>query len=394
MPSSYRFEYSDDPIEEDSSHSSKLQALLLIAAILVVAMTLKSVYAANISLNTGGTTEFGQGLTTTVSCSGNNSITVKPQSSFVNASNAGAFFFSGIEVTGIPSGCVGKDLTFKFFSDTSTSSLPIFASTSNSLTVLPTGSSFTTSNSGVTLSALTASSFTATFDSPVQPSTNIVKVTAESSQNENYRDLGSIQFAAADSLNVASMTAIGTGAYTAEMWIKMTSSPTGDALLLSGSSALGLYINSTRDQIKIVKWADGTGTQVFYVSALSLNTWHHVAVVRDSSGKSQLFVNGSKSINTFITDSNNYSGAISSVFGTGTGSKLIGRLSNLRITNIAVYDPTASTITQPTAPLTAISGTLLLLNTKTSSPYLDSSSSARSVTASGSPATSTDNPFN
>jgi hypothetical protein len=246
----------------------------------------------------------------------------------------------------------------------------------------------------VTLSALTASSFTATFDSPVQPSTNIVKVTAESSQNENYRDLGSIQFAAADSLNVASMTAIGTGAYTAEMWIKMTSSPTGDALLLSGSSALGLYINSTRDQIKIVKWADGTGTQVFYVSALSLNTWHHVAVVRDSSGKSQLFVNGSKSANTFITDSNNYSGAISSVFGTGTGSKLIGRLSNLRITNTAVYDPTASTITQPTAPLNAISGTLLLLNTKTSNPYLDSSSSARTVTASGSPATSTDNPFN
>ena len=394
MPPTYRFEYSDDPIEETSSPSGKFQLLLFIAALLLVAMTLKNVYAANISLNGDGRTEFGQGLTTTVACSGSNAITVKPQSSFVNASNAGAFFFSGVQVTGVPSGCVGKNLTFSFFSDTSTAALPIFAISANALVVVPTGSSFTTSNSGVTLSALSATSFTATFDSPVQRSTNIVKLTAESSQNENYRDLGSIQFAAADSLNVSSMTALGTVAYTAEMWIKMTSSPTGDALMLSGSGALGLYINSSRDQIKIVKWADGTGTQVFYVSALSLNTWYHIAVVRDSSGKSQLFLNGAKSINSFITDSNNYSGAISSVFGTGTGSKLIGRLSNLRITNTAVYDPTASTITQPTSPLTAISGTLFLLNTRTSSPYLDSSASARTVTASGSPSTSTDNPFN
>jgi len=394
VPPTYRFEYSDDPIEETSSPSGKFQLLLFIAALLLVAMTLKNVYAANISLNGDGRTEFGQGLTTTVACSGSNAITVKPQSSFVNASNAGAFFFSGVQVTGVPSGCVGKNLTFSFFSDTSTAALPIFAISANALVVVPTGSSFTTSNSGVTLSALSATSFTATFDSPVQRSTNIVKLTAESSQNENYRDLGSIQFAAADSLNVSSMTALGTVAYTAEMWIKMTSSPTGDALMLSGSGALGLYINSSRDQIKIVKWADGTGTQVFYVSALSLNTWYHIAVVRDSSGKSQLFLNGAKSINSFITDSNNYSGAISSVFGTGTGSKLIGRLSNLRITNTAVYDPTASTITQPTSPLTAISGTLFLLNTRTSSPYLDSSASARTVTASGSPSTSTDNPFN
>ena len=394
MPPTYRFEYSDDPIEETSSPSGKFQLLLFIAALLLVAMTLKNVYAANISLNGDGRTEFGQGLTTTVACSGSNAITVKPQSSFVNASNAGAFFFSGVQVTGVPSGCVGKNLTFSFFSDTSTAALPIFAISANALVVVPTGSSFTTSNSGVTLSALSATSFTATFDSPVQRSTNIVKLTAESSQNENYRDLGSIQFAAADSLNVSSMTALGTVAYTAEMWIKMTSSPTGDALMLSGSGALGLYINSSRDQIKIVKWADGTGTQVFYVSALSLNTWYHIAVVRDSSGKSQLFLNGAKSINSFITDSNNYSGAISSVFGSGTGSKLIGRLSNLRITNTAVYDPTASTITQPTSPLTAISGTLFLLNTRTSSPYLDSSASARTVTASGSPSTSTDNPFN
>jgi hypothetical protein len=394
VPPQYRYEYSDDPIEASPASGSKFQILFFIALLIVAALTLRSVYAANISLNLGSQTEFGQGLTTTVACSGSDVITVNPQSSFVNATNAGSFFFSGFAVRGIPSGCVGKNLTFSFYSDTSTAALPIFASTASSLTVLPTGSSFTTSNSGVTLSQLTGNSFTATFDSPVQRSTNISKLTAESSQNETYRDLGSIAFAASDSLTVSSMTALGTGAYTAEMWIKMTSSPTGDALMLSGSGALGLYINSTRDQIKIVKWADGTGTQIFYVSALSLNTWHHIAVVRDSSARAQLFLNGSKSANPFITDSNNYSGAISSVFGSGTGSKLIGRLSNLRITNTAVYDPTATTITQPTSPLSAVSGTLLLLNTKTSSPYLDSSPSARTVTASGSPSTSTDNPFN
>lgn len=394
MPPQYRYEYSDDPIEEAPASSSKVQILLFISLLIVAALTLRSVYAANISLNPGGQTEFGQGLTTTVACSGSDVITVNPQSSFVNEANAGSFFFSGFTVRGIPSDCVGKNLTFSFYSDTSTAALPIFASIASSLTVLPTGNSFTTSNSGVTLSQLTGSSFTATFDSPVQPSTNISKLTAESSQNETYRDLGSIAFAATDSLNISSMTPLGSGAFTAEMWLKMTTSPTGDALILSGSSALGLYINSTRDQIKIVKWADGTGTQVFYVSALSLDTWHHIAVVRDNAGKAQLFLNGAKSANSFITDSNNYSGAIASVFGTGTGFKLVGRLSNLRITNTSIYDPTATTITLPIAPLTAISGTLLLLNTKTSSPYLDGSTFSLTVTPSGSPSTLTDNPFN
>jgi hypothetical protein len=394
MQTQYRFTYSDDPVEETTHKSSKFQILLFLIALVLAALTLRTVYAANVSLNNGNPAEFGQGIVTTVACSGNNTITVKPLSSFVNAAGGGAFYFSGVQVSGVPSGCTGKNLQFSTFSDTSTSALPIYAASSSVLTVTSTGSTFTSTNSGITLSALSSSAFTATFDAPVQLSANVVKITAESSQNETYANLGSISFGSSDLLTVNSMSALGTGAYTAEMWIKLTSSVGGDGLILSGSSSLGLYINSTRDQIKIVKWSDGTGTQVFYVSALSLNTWHHIAVVRDSSARSQLFINGAKSINAHVTDNNNYSGGISSIFGTGTGFKLIGNLSNLRITNTAVYDPTAATITKPTAPLSAISGTLLLLNTRTSNPYLDGSASARTVTASGSPSASTDNPFN
>jgi hypothetical protein len=219
-------------------------------------------------------------------------------------------------------------------------------------------------------------------------------LTAQSAIDANYSNMGSISFAAADSLGVASMTAIGTSPYTAEMWVKLTTAHTSSGLILSGSSSLSVYIEPARNEIRIEKWGVGTGRQIFYVPTLSLNTWYHIAVVRDSSNRTQLFLNGTKSTNSHVTDSSNYSGAVSGIFANGAGGELIGKLSNLRITNTAVYDPTASTITVPTSPLTAVAGTLVLLNTTRSNAFLDSSASPLTVTTSGTPSSSTDNPFN
>jgi hypothetical protein len=177
------------------------------------------------------------------------------------------------------------------------------------------------------------------------------------------------------------------------MWVKITTAPTQNALLFSGTNALGIYIESTLQQIKILEWGPGAGQQIFYVPTLVLNTWYHIAVVRDGSNRTQLFLNGAKSAGSFVTDANNYSGAVNAIFPAGAGGELIGRLSNFRITNTAVYNPTASTITVPSAPLTAVSGTLVLLNTMISNPFLDSSSSPLGVTPEGSPSSSTDKPF-
>jgi hypothetical protein len=285
-------------------------------------------------------------------------------------------------------------LSFSAYTNSGSSALAIFGGSSTTFEITPTGSSFTTLNSGVTLSELTSTSFTATFDTPVQLASAVAKLTVQSATDANYSNMGSISFAAADSLGIASMAAIGTSTYTAEMWVKLTTAHTGAALIFSGTDSLSMYIETARDQIKIVKWGGGTGQQIFYVPTLSLDTWYHIAVVRDGSNRTQLFLNGTKSTDAFVTDSNNYSGAVNAIFPGGAGGNLIGKLSNFRITNTAVYDPTASTITVPSSPLTVVSGTLVLLNTMISNPFLDSSSSPLTVTTEGSPSSSTDKPFN
>ena len=388
--------YSDDPIEETSNPIRRKFKSIFAVLILLFGGTylVQTTLAANIALNSGAPVEFGQGITTTVACSGSNSITINPQNSFVNVSGAGDFYFSGIKASGIPAGCTGILLSFSAYTNSGSSALAIFGGSSTTFEITPTGSSFTTLNSGVTLSELTSTSFTATFDTPVQLASAVAKLTVQSATDANYSNMGSISFAAADSLGVASMAAIGTSPYTAEMWVKLTTAHTGAALIFSGTDSLSMYIETARDQIKIVKWGGGTGQQIFYVPTLSLDTWYHIAVVRDGSNRTQLFLNGTKSTDAFVTDSNNYSGAVNAIFPGGAGGNLIGKLSNFRITNTAVYDPTASTITVPSSPLTVVSGTLVLLNTMISNPFLDSSSSPLTVTTEGSPSSSTDKPFN
>jgi hypothetical protein len=285
-------------------------------------------------------------------------------------------------------------LSFKAYTSSGSSALAIFGSTSTIFEVTPTGTTFTTLNSGVTLSSLTATGFTVTFDTPVQLASTVIKLTVESAIDANYSNMGSISFAAADFLGVDSMAAIGTSPYTAEMWVKLTTAHTAAGLILSGNVSFSIYIEPERNQIKITKWVLSTGTQIFYIPTMSLNVWYHIAVVRDSSNNAQLFLNGTKSANAHVTDSNNYSGSVDAIFASGAGGELIGKLSNLRITNTAVYDPTASTITVPTAPLTAVAGTLLLLNTTRSNAFLDSSASPLTVTTSGTPSSSNENPFN
>lgn len=391
--SKYHYAYSDDPVEEVEPGGSKFQVVTFIVGLLSVAFVVRGVYAANINLSTGGAAEFGQGITTAISCSGSNVISIKPQSSFVNASGGGAFYLSGFQVSGIPSECVGKKLSFSAYGDSTSDALPLFASTSKVLEVTATGSNFTTSNGGVSLTGMTASGFIATFTNPVTLTSDFVKITAQSSEDPNFQDVGSLSFGASDALSISSTGTFGTGAFTVEMWIKFTAAHNDNALLVSGSGSPGIYINSSKTQISITKWGDGTGTQMFYVNALSDNTWYHLVVVRNSSNTIQLFIDGAKSINAAITDNNNYTGDINAIASGGAGGKFAGNISNLRITNTAVYDPGVSSFAKPTAPLSNVAGTLLLLNTKPTAPFTDNSSSPKTITSSGSPASSTNNPF-
>jgi hypothetical protein len=91
--------------------------------------------------------------------------------------------------------------------------------------------------------------------------------------------------------------------------------------------------------------------------ALTLNSWNHVAVSR-SSGTLRIFVNGTQGLSGAVS-TNLTSGALN-IGGAFGGAYFTGYISNIRILKgTALY---TAAFTPPTAPLTDITNTSLLLN--------------------------------
>ena len=105
--------------------NSSRKTILGVAAAAAIAV-MGSTLAANISINTGGTLEFGQGLTQTTACSGANIINIVPASTFNNSSGGGTFSLSSLTFsnTGLL-GCVGKTFTIKAWGDSGSNPLTI-----------------------------------------------------------------------------------------------------------------------------------------------------------------------------------------------------------------------------------------------------------------------------
>ena len=202
---------------------------------------------------------------------------------------------------------------------------------------------------------------------------------------------GWIQTASSSAIN------IGTGAFTVEFWVYKLSNVSGN---YANYFALNNYTNGIflRDEIS-------AGTDAFYIGGtpyniqpqtyIPLNQWVHVVVSRNASGNFALFANGSR----FFSGTNAYNLGTSAAIAfadvptgsTGASNPPSCYMSNMRITNTAVYDPTLTTLTVPTSPLTAISGTLFLAGKD--NRFIDSSSNAQSITISGTPAIVPFSPF-
>jgi len=90
------------------------------------------------------------------------------------------------------------------------------------------------------------------------------------------------------------------------------------------------------------------------------DSWNHIVYVRSSTTIS-VFVNGSR-IATGTSSATLYVTQVGAYIDALGASVSNGYISNARVTNTAVYDPSQTTLTVPTAPVTAISGTSLLLN--------------------------------
>jgi len=185
----------------------------------------------------------------------------------------------------------------------------------------------------------------------------------------------------------------GTSSFTVEMWIYLTASTTYQAIIgnHSGDGAWVLRIDNSSG-LKVVIY---TGSLLLTGSTTILtNAWTHIAMVREGTGSNQfkIYVNGSADITNTVA--NNYTQTNPYYIGVQQNAlsttQFNGYISNLRIIKgTAVY---TSNFTPPTAPVTAITNTQLLLNF-TNAGIIDSTAKNDLVTVDGAQISTTQSKF-
>jgi len=194
-----------------------------------------------------------------------------------------------------------------------------------------------------------------------------------------------------------SISDFGTGNFTAEVWVYKVTSAAG--FVYDGRSTGGngpnfqIYFDSNNKVITVFN-----GSTVFTSTiAVPLNQWTHVVICRGGTGSNQsaVFIGGIRS--DLVTLSGTYTNGdnvIGAAAYTPLGAAVFpGYISNFRIVKgTDVYGYTNTSITVPTAPLTAISGTSLL--TCQSNRFIDNSSNNYALSVSGSPSIQPFSPFN
>ncbi len=217
-------------------------------------------------------------------------------------------------------------------------------------------------------------------------------------------DLGSISFnGSSQYLSIAGSTdtAMGTGNFTWETWVKPSSTSGYQtfidsrlAPLSNGAGGGGFYFGTDYNSLYPMFYT--SAVQGRSTIALNLNAWNHVALVRNSDTV-KIYVNGVIGSSTAgnTTDLSNQRLYIGSGGPGGANNAgdlyLNGKLSNLRIVKGTALYTTNFAI--PSIPLPSVYNTALLLRTLDgASNTSDSSPSALTVTKINSPSSSTDHP--
>ena len=177
--------YYDDPVEQPAVKRQKPRALFGVLLLCAGGLFLNTTLAANINIGTGGKVEFGQGISVTTACSGASVLTATPNSSFVNASGSGAFYFNSVTVSGIPSSCNGVDFTLSVYDSSTSSALPIFATNKNVVRIWNDGGTFKLGSGSVSGASITSSAgaFTVSFTAPVALATRVSRLTLQSTEH-------------------------------------------------------------------------------------------------------------------------------------------------------------------------------------------------------------------
>jgi hypothetical protein len=202
------------------------------------------------------------------------------------------------------------------------------------------------------------------------PGSGLLMITAGVAGSGTPIQTYSIQFdGTSQSISTASNVAFAlSGDFTIEGWFYKTTSwvTSGNTSLVEGTStgAFSFYVNADGTSGTL---RSGPQNQSSYslgaLPAMSINTWYHIAFTRKTNS-ARAYINGT-ALGVAVSDSNSYvtTGVTLSWVSDGY---FPGYMSNIRIVKgTAVYDPGSASITVPTAPLTAISGTSLLIGQST-----------------------------
>ena len=188
--------------------------------------------------------------------------------------------------------------------------------------------------------------------------------------------------------------ATGTNSFTIEGWVYLTGSTFGSIISTwnSTSGTTGFILGLTSSnyaQFSVGNAGGGASDDVLSASTIPLNTWTHIAGVRNGSTLT-LYVNGvsagAGTTSRTVGQQVPYIGAYYA--NTPSSNGLTGYISNARFTSSAVY---TSAFTPSITPLTAITNTSLL--TCQGNRFVDNSTNAFAITATGSPSVQSFSPF-
>lgn len=203
-----------------------------------------------------------------------------------------------------------------------------------------------------------------------------------------------------DYLSIADNAAfdLGSGAFTLEAWINMADvTPSKAEWIISQWQSDTLnswgFRVETNGTLNFYYSADGNNSATVGSASPGLvaNTWHHIAVVRNSNTVT-IYVDGvSKASGTVTATFLNSTASVmvGNQAATGLGQTFTGYISNARVVKgTAVY---TSAFTPPTTPLTAITNTSLL--TCQSNRFRDASTNNFAITVNGNTSVQAFSPF-
>ena len=205
---------------------------------------------------------------------------------------------------------------------------------------------------------------------------------------EPFGGAGAVEFdGTGDELNFTSID-VGTGDFTYEAWVYPTVSTVDTPIIVwhNGTSKVhtfGIWNGSAIDAIFSANARPGASNSWIVSSAISVNTWHHIAFVR-ASGTLKLYVDGTEQSTSAGSgsaggDPSSYSTDVSYVGSSAVNENFVGKISNARvISGTALY---TSNFTPPSRTLEPIENTVLL--TCQGQNIKDASSNSHAITVNG-----------